>query len=357
MSVVVVNPRDVVVRYREFGWIRSASFDGVFTVGTTLLAIGSGVSAALRPELFPILLFLDLWFLGYHHVISTFTRLTFDRDSRQEHHRLIFVLPWFVLAASLTVGVTIGLWALATVYLYWQWFHYTRQSYGVLRIYGRKAGDLDSFDARLRSWVLYLVPLWGIAWRSYQAPETFLGAAVFYVPVPLAAVYVLGAAALIATLLWVARSLLAFVRGRMHVALELYLLTHLVVFATGYVLIGNIDHGWLALNVWHNAQYILIVWMFNNNRFRNGIDPKHAFLSTLSQSNLSSVASYFVVCLSITAAVYGVIQMTLAVTPLAAIPLAAVIVYQAINFHHYIVDSKIWKVRKKKIQENLQIAS
>ncbi|HEX6987725.1 MAG TPA: hypothetical protein VF170_20260, partial [Planctomycetaceae bacterium] len=84
---------------------------------------------------------------------------------------------------------------------------------------------------------------------------------------------------------------------------------------------------------------------------------KHVFLSALSQSHVVNVVCYFGVCLAITGAVYGVLQWALQVTPLAAVPLAAVVVYQTINFHHYIVDGVIWKVRKKKIQENLRIAS
>ena len=40
----------------------------------------------------------------------------------------------------------------------------------------------------------------------------------------------------------------------------------------------------------------------------------------------------------------------------AAVPLATIIVYQSINFHHYIVDGIIWKVRKQKLQENLGLA-
>ncbi|WP_199538800.1 MULTISPECIES: hypothetical protein [unclassified Duganella] len=33
-----------------------------------------------------------------------------------------------------------------------------------------------------------------------------------------------------------------------------------------------------------------------------------------------------------------------------------VIVYQGINFHHYIVDSIIWKLRKRDVQSALKIS-
>jgi hypothetical protein len=357
MSVAVASGQRAAFAERDYGWIRSASFDYGFTLGATVIALSAGAASVLRPELFPLLLFIDLWMLGYHHVVSTFTRIAFDRDSLAEHRNLVFVLPWLVLAGTLSVGVTLGPWAIATVFLYWQWFHYTRQSYGVLRIYSRKANDLDSFDAKLRNWVLYLVPLWGIAWRSFQAPELYLGAHVMYVPVPLGAVHVRGAASLIVTVLWAARTIYAAMQGRLKFALELYLLTHLAIFAAGYVLISNIDYGWLVLNVWHNVQYILIMWMFNNNRFKNGVDPKQPIFSALCQNHAFNIACYFGVCLGITAMVYSLLHWTLKLTPLAAAPLAALIVYQSINFHHYIVDSKIWKVRKKSIQKTLQVAS
>jgi hypothetical protein len=42
---------------------------------------------------------------------------------------------------------------------------------------------------------------------------------------------------------------------------------------------------------------------------------------------------------------------TLIVTSL---PLVA-IAYQAINFHHYVVDAVIWKVRRRPVQQNFGI--
>ena len=38
--------------------------------------------------------------------------------------------------------------------------------------------------------------------------------------------------------------------------------------------------------------------------------------------------------------------------PATTLPLAP-IVYQTINFHHYIVDGVIWKVRKPQVRQNM----
>ncbi len=72
------------------------------------------------------------------------------------------------------------------------------------------------------------------------------------------------------------------------------MLSHFTVFFVGYVLIDDLNHGWLVINVWHNAQYIVFVWMYNANRFKDGVDPGAKFLSTLSQERNAWL--YFLVC-------------------------------------------------------------
>ncbi|MGH6921619.1 MAG: hypothetical protein ACREJ0_28440, partial [Geminicoccaceae bacterium] len=53
------------------GWLRSRSFDLGFIVGIAVLALGSGAIVVVRPNLFGFVLFLDLWLLGYQHVVAT----------------------------------------------------------------------------------------------------------------------------------------------------------------------------------------------------------------------------------------------------------------------------------------------
>ena len=338
------------------GWLRSPSFDLTFIVGVAALALISGAVVVARPDWFYVVLFIDLWFLGYPHVISTFTRLTCDSDSFREHKFLVLGLPWIVLAGTIAVGYTFGFWAIATLYLYWQWFHYTRQSYGIVRVFSRKSPHGIGSDTRLTTWTLYLVPLWGILYRSHQASPTFLEVEVKCIPTHQYLVYAAGAAALTTLLIWAFRQVQAWWDGRLPVALVLYMISHLAIFSVAYVLIEDLTHGWLVVNVWHNGQYILFVWMYNNNRFKTGTDPKHWFLSLLSQKRLMNILSYSGFCMLLTIALYGTITYMLKLDALAAIPVAAIIVYQTINFHHYIVDGLIWKVRKKKMQTTLGIA-
>ena len=137
-------------------------------------------------------------------------------------------------------------------------------------------------------------------------------------------------------------------RGRLPLAHTLYMLSHLSIFMVGYLVIDDITYGWLVINVWHNAQYIGIVWLYNNNRFKNGIDPKAKFLSAISQQRNAWI--YFLVCLATSTLMYSIISgVTSALSML-------IVVYIVINFHHYVVDGVIWKVRKPQLQRNLGIA-
>jgi len=36
-------------------------------------------------------------------------------------------------------------------------------------------------------------------------------------------------------------------------------------------------------------------------------------------------------------------------------PMVMLVIFQTINFHHYIADAIIWKVRKKSIRDNLGV--
>src|SRR3546814_13692993 len=113
------------------GWLRGPAFDLTFIGGITVLAPLSGGVVVAKPELFAPILLLDLWLLGYHHVIATYTRLCFDAASRRQHAFLLFGLPPLVLGAVVLLAAGFGFWIIPTIYLYWQWSHSTHQRWGV----------------------------------------------------------------------------------------------------------------------------------------------------------------------------------------------------------------------------------
>ena len=322
------------------GWLSGPAFDRHFIVTAAAIAILSGLLVAAHPGLFVPVLLIDLWLLGYHHVVSTYTRLCFDRGSFATRRWLIFGLLPAVFAAVAVIGLTAGVWLLATIYLYWQWFHYTRQSYCIARAYRRAAGGIAE-NERLSHAVFYLVPLWGILHRAHQALETFIWLPVAHPPVPGWMIDAVAVLALAGLGWWIASRVMLWRAGRLPLGHTLYTISHFAVFYTGYIAISDINAGWIALNIWHNAQYIAFVWLQNNRQFGKGGIPAEGarFLSWLSRRK--NLWAYLGICIAISTAVYAGLQASLAGPAGGAAPL--MIAYQTINFHRYISDAIIWR--------------
>ena len=336
----------------EWRWLRGQQFDLVFVVGILALAVITAAVIVVKPALFVPILIADLWLLGYHHVISTYTRLCFDKTSFAEHRRLVLLTFPLILGLTAIAAWAVGLWIVVSVYFYWQWWHYTRQSWGISRAYrGKDPGALYE-SGWLDQAIFYALPVLGIISRSHQDPGLFLNLELRVIPVP--DVVAVGAAwvAVLLVCIWLARRLQAWFQGRLALAHTLYMSTHLLIFTVGYLWIEDITYGWLAINIWHNAQYILFVWLFNMRRFRNGPDPSAPFLSYISQPERPLL--YFGTCIAITGIIYFSVLGTLDALLFAGLS-ATLVLYQAVNFHHYIVDSLIWKIRKKPIRETLGI--
>ena len=323
-----------------FAWLRNPQFDFTLIVVVAAWALGVGAFIIVEPSWFWPILFLDVWLLGYSHVASTFTRLAFDRESFNQHRLLLVPLPIVVAAFTIGVALVAGEWLVSTVYLYAQWFHYTRQSYGISRMYLRKAGAVPAARDWVLDGVIYGLPLWGILSRSHQQPASFLTLPIYTFPVPAAVVYLAGAVAVACIVLWAARELRVFGRRRADAPHSAYIASHIAIFSAGYLLIDEINTGWLVLNIWHNLQYVLIVWMFNVNRFQKGVDPRRRLLSTISQPR--NVILYAFVCWGLGTALYFNIDWVLGLVSHSVLPLS-LLAYMTINFHHYVVDAIIWR--------------
>lgn len=334
-------------------YMRSARFDRLFVLGIPLLALAVGALALGFPDYFLLILTLDLALLGYHHVISTYTRLLFDMKSARQHWALLLPLPVAVFAGVYLLASWAGVAAVTTLYMHWQWYHYTRQSEGINKAYGMKTRSVQAGNPKFNRTVFYLVPAAAFLMMSARPDATFLSVEVWKLPVPQWAASAVLAAACAGMAWWLAmqvRALGAGTLGKLHFA---YLCSHYAIYLVSYVAIKDITTGWLVINVWHNAQYIAFVWLFNSNQFKGGIDRQQLALSWLSQEGRWPI--YLIACVALTGVVYQSIDAANAhLSNYTLVPLV-VIVYQGLNFHHYIVDSLIWKLRKREVQHSLKI--
>ncbi|MBL4790684.1 MAG: hypothetical protein JKY60_17105 [Kordiimonadaceae bacterium] len=328
--------------------------------GVLILAIMSGVIVLLNPALFIPVLFADLWLLGYHHVISTFTKLAGTAQDREDNKFLIYYLPFIVLGAVFSIQYLVGTWAIVTIYFFWQWYHYTRQSYGISTFYRHKSGVKNSSTPpRLDLAAIWAVPIWGVVHRCAQGWEKFLFQPVWLPQIPLWADTVVGVAASAVLLWWFVTKITDWSQGNLAYGSFFYVVSHHTAFYIGYIFIPDITFGWLVSNIWHNAQYILFVWLFNQNRFQSAETKEQSpVLHWLSQRNPFRTLAYFFVSIVLTTLLYNGLDMGvnwISGADTAKVAAFTIILYQTINFHHYIVDSRIWKARKKSHQKIMKI--
>ena len=294
----------------------------------------------LEPAWFYPILVVDLWVLGYHHVVATFTRICFDRVSFQERRWMMIYLIPAVAAGTILLAWQVGMWSIVTLYFYWQWWHYTRQSWGISRAYRRADREAVYEDGWLDLGIFYAMPVYGILLRSSEGHSDFIGMELWSFPVPAAVADVAGYVTATLICVWAARRIIALYQGRLAAAHTLYMLTHFVIFWVGYVWIPDITLGWLMINIWHNFQYLTFVWMFNSKRFATGIDQRARLLSYISQPN--RLWLYLVTCLAVTGALYWGVLRSIDWLFFAGLS-ATLVLYQIVNFHHYIVDALLWR--------------
>ena len=325
-------------------WLRSAPFDLVLVVGVLALALALGGAALTSPAAFTIVVYADVWLLAYPHIASMYTRVAFDGVSVKAHRFLLFGLPPLLLLATAGVTWAGGVVALNSIYFYWQSWHYTRQSYGIARAYARSGGQPAVARDLVSDCVVYAFPLWGVLHRAHLQHAEFFGAPLWSPCVPHAVVVAAAIFALASLAVWTWQRLRPSheeaAPGAGH---ALFVLSHVVMTLVSYVVVRDVTRGWLFINIWHNAQYILFVWAFNARQFQGGVDPARRLLSRISQRG--NVLGYAATCLGLSTLFYATLGALTSRSSSTVLPLVLV-THQAVNFHHYVVDAVIWRSRK-----------
>lgn len=310
-------------------------FDAVFILGTLVLAMGLGALASLSPGALVAVVWVDVWLFANPHVVATFTRIGVRAGGGKRHWFLIIGLPVVVFAGVLVTALAWEVVGLFTLYFTAQAWHVARQSFGIARAY-RRAGSGDTRPDRLSEALIYLVPAWGVLARCAQVPETFLGYPIHLPVVPVFVVDAFGFVAIACGAAWVLRQTCAALAGRADWRHDGFVASHVCVSLVAYLATNDITLGWVVVNAWHNLQYLLFVWV--QNLRRDGVSPA----STPALAKLA--ARYGGLCLTLGAALYLVVDW--AGTRLLWLGLPTVLIaHFTLNFHHYVVDSVIWKRR------------
>lgn len=335
------------------GIFHSQAVNWIMVLWLPIFTISIGYFVYFNPSFLELVITLNLWLLGYHHLVSTYSRIAFDWQSVKENWKFVFLLPILVLSCVYGIFKLGGVIWIGSIYLYWQWYHYTRQSEGVSKAFGMKSDDKSIINDKLHRFLFYIIPILCLLMMVSRNNQMFFGSSFFSIPLSNELRYFIGVTIALLTIFASFRIILFAKSQRVTLFYAVYLLSHFAIYIVAYVAIDKITTGWLVINIWHNTQYIAIVWLFNTNRFKSGINPKHRLISYLSQPEPGRILIYLLSFILLTLLFYGFVNIgaeyIIGTTGLPAI----LIIYSTLNFHHYIVDSQIWKLRKKTISKNL----
>ena len=151
---------------------------------------------------------------------------------------------------------------LFTLYFCAQSYHVARQSFGIARAY-RRSGMHPFRQDRLAEALIYLAAAWGLLARCAQAPETFLGYPIQLPAVPAQAANAMGVAAIACSACWLWRQARLALTGNIDWRHDGFVTSHAFTCFVAYIWITDITLGWLLINLWHNLQYLLFVWVQN----------------------------------------------------------------------------------------------
>ncbi len=362
-------------------WMVSPAFDLTFFVASALVVLLPWVAIEhYRVNPFLVVAAVAITANG-PHLISTWTRVYLDGNERFRRPFAYWVMPAAITAAVVGLVLTEGRTSstIHTVLLYWAWWHFMMQNWGILRIYQRRAAARDAAPAGkpagagkagagraaatrfvptdkqimwLERIVLTLGAIWPLTVRLYTGPWTLFGSRIKHPAFHAWHVNAIGAVFAVSAGLYLAALVARRLRGK-PVALirPLVIASSCFGFYVPFVMIKKSGTaGFAAAACWHGLQYLGIVWFYNRNRWKGGVDKKARLVSWISQGPRRAPV-YFLTLLAIAGVVYG--GLTLASRIVFDPATWGSMVWISLTFGHYWLDGVIWKLRKPELQKQL----
>lgn len=338
-------------------WIISRSQDIVWLQGSVLAGLILLACFVAAPPLTstnyhitqPAILLLLLWgvLMDGTHVWGTYARTYFAVDEASKAALPSYVSWWVILVGPAIAlvdyaffkpgpsivghaGALFG-YFLVAAYL-WAYYHLIRQHYGVMVLYNRKAGAASRGDLdKLFLWIGCAYPFarFSLSDAYYASglphvlPHAWFGTARLLLDIAFAGAMLVLAARWVA---WQRAEPAPF--GPKSTFLLIVVGFHILVFG----MLDNLLVITACLTIFHNIQYHRIVWQYEAGKGRRP---------------MGNVAVYLGVGLLFGAVWYGprVVGVATANTDL----LRNILIGAGwgVAFHHYIVDARIWRVRRR----------
>ena len=253
-----------------FGWILGPWQDFLLFIGTPLLVVPL-ILLAQQAWSVPTLFVLVASFGAMGHHLPGMMRAYGDRALFARFKVRFIVAPLLLLA----VCMGFGLWNSSPLQLAifgWGLWHAFMQAHGIARIYDAKAGSVDPMTIRLDflllgCWFLGVVLLSPLRLPQligflYDCGFPFVAPAVIEALQGAAAASMLGV-----TAVYIVHALRRTRAGTPPSALKLVLhVTTIAFWAFCNLAVGNVLLAILLFEIFHDVQYLAIVWVFNRRR-------------------------------------------------------------------------------------------
>ena len=332
-------------RAAERPWMIAPGIDALLFVGVTLLTIIPWIVADVLhyPGWYVIL---GVAVANGPHLISTWTRVYLVPGERFKRPVRYWVIPGVAMAFAITADATGGLYLrlVRSTIFYWATWHFVAQSWGVMRIYQRKHGAAERTEARLEKALIFLPAFFCALHRLYTGPWTLFGIEVIHLRPTAWLVNGFGALivalAVVYLMVWLSSSKDRPAHEWLRPA---YLAFNFLGFAMPFLVIRDGNAAFGAAALWHAVQYIAIVWLYNDRRYRGGIDPQARLVSWVAQRGRAfAYMGLIAVC---AAAVY---TFSFGVSFFVHRPFedVALTYWTGFTLGHYYLDGVIWKSRR-----------
>jgi len=318
-------------------WIINGREDLTWFIGSSLI---SYAVLALMAAGFPLTPLYLIWLVGIDgpHVLATVTRTYFDKRERSRLGSLLWVVVPAMMLGPVLVAAKSEM-AFYTFAICWLHFHIAKQHFGFVMLYKHKAGERLRLDFLLDRWFLLaslMLPLGQFVVRTYTTLAAY--PAMELLDTVLLVAYAMLATAFLLRQVHLSRSGLPLNAPKLMLFAVVVPLQWL---AFGYAATCGTDgiiRAGIVLGLFHSFQYHRLMWFHNRNRYSGPQAESTAGLA----ATLARRFGYY-----IGAAI--LLNLVLEILPNYMMPNPYVkAALWGIPFTHYILDSKIWRVRGDK---------
>ena len=334
-------------------WILGPVWDLVLFVATPLLILPAMMLARTQFRIEDIALFVaSFGALGHH--LPGMIRAYGDRALFERFKLRFIVAPLFLAAVCVTFTVS-DLSAIVLAVYAWGVWHGMMQTYGFLRIYDAKVKSFAKLTSKLDWW---LCATWfGSAvllseTRMANVLGTFYRAGGPQIPPAVVAgarTAALGALVLVTTL-FVLNTLRQWKAGSPPSPIKLLLMvTSFGFWWYSNVLVGNMLVGIALFEIFHDVQYLSIVWLYNQKRANSAGDQLSSFARFLFRRS-GALAGLYVGLVFAYGSLNYVAQGLGELETLKRVLMGLLLASALLHFYY---DGFIWKVREKSTRESL----